>query len=131
MDRPAVAVAISALLMLSACAVGPPATTPSPSFLQNCAPVYPAGSPALTCEQAISAVLASLAPGHPRIEKVEFYYGYPCDPTASCDLGSGAVGYVLVQMAAPDSDVWIGVVRNPDGSLTTTTEPAAATSPVP
>ncbi len=72
---------------------------------------------------------ATLAPNHPPIVKVEFYYGYPCDPSAPCPIGSGDVGYVLVQMAAPDSDEWIGVVRHPDGSLTA--GPAAATTPSP
>jgi hypothetical protein len=119
---------VAALVLLAGC-TSAPAMTPQPSFLQNCAPVFPPGSPTLNCEDAVSAALASLPAGHPLITKVEFYYGYPCDPSASCPLGAGDVGYVLVEMAAPDSDEWIGVVRHPDGTLTA--GPAAAATPVP
>ena len=115
-------------LLLTACA-STPSVTPRPSFLQNCAPVVPPGSPTLSCEEAVSAALARLSPDHPRITKVEFFYGYPCDPSASCPLGSGDVGYVNVQMAAPNSDQLIGVVRHADGSLTAGPGPAATPLP--
>lgn len=79
----------------------------------------PEGSPALTCDQAISAALGTLDPNHPRIVKVEFHYGYTCDPRAApCPIGGGDVGYVIVQMAAPDSDEWIHVAASPDGTVT-------------
>ncbi len=122
-------VPLLAFIFLAGCGGVGPTTTPRPSFLENCAPVSPSGSATLSCEQAISAALATLAPNHPPIVKVEFYYAYPCDPSAPCPIGSGDVGYVLVHMAAPDSDEWIGVVRHPDGSLTAC--PAAATTPSP
>ena len=90
----------------------------------------PQGSPALTCDEAIAAALATLDAGHPRILKVEFYYGSPCDPAAlSCPVGGGDIGYVIVQMAAADSDQFIRVVANADGSVSA--GGAAATTPAP
>lgn len=122
--------AVLATFLLAACAVAPAAPTPRPSFVQNCAPVVPDGSPALTCDQAIPAALAVLAPTHPRIVKVEFFYGYPCDPAAApCPVGDGDVGYVNVQMAAPDSDQLIRVAANADGSVTAGELDAASAAP--
>jgi hypothetical protein len=129
MRRPMGATGILVIGLLTACAVAQPTTTPRPSFLQNCAPTTPEAPPALTCDQAIAAALGALAPNHPRIVKVEFHYGIPCDPSTYCPLGAPDVGYVIVQMAAPDSDEWIVVVRNPDGSVTTL--PSATVSPSP
>jgi hypothetical protein len=123
--------AIVVVFLLAACTSGSRAPTPRPSFLQNCAPTVPEGAPALTCDQAIAAALATLDAGHPRILKVEFYYGSPCDPAAlSCPVGGGDIGYVNVQMAAPDSDQFIRVVANADGSVSAG-EGAAATTPAP
>jgi hypothetical protein len=121
--------AILALLLSTACAFTPQAATPRPSFLQNCAPEVPEGSPALTCDQAIAAALATLSPTHPQILKVEFYYGNPCDPSVVCPIGDGDIGYVNVQMAAPDSDQFISVVAKADGSVTA--GQAAAATPAP
>jgi hypothetical protein len=121
--------AILAVFLLAACTFAPQAATPRPSFLQNCAPTVPEGSPALTCDPAISAALATLSSTHPRILKVEFYYGDPCDPAVVCPIGNGDIGYVNVQMAAPDSDLFIRVVANADGSATA--GQAAAATPAP
>jgi hypothetical protein len=121
--------AILVLLLLAACAFAPQAATPRPSFLQNCAPTVPDGSPALTCDKAISAALATLSPDHPRILKVEFFYGSPCDPAVVCPIGGGDIGYVIVQMAAPDSDQFIRVAANADGSVTAGQTAAATPAP--
>lgn len=121
--------AILALLLLASCSFAPQSATPRPSFLQNCAPEVPEGSPALTCDKAISAALATLSPTHPQILKVEFYYGSPCDPAVVCPIGDGNIGYVNVQMAAPDSDQFIRVAANADGSVTAGQTAAATPAP--
>ena len=118
MRSPVPLVMALALAGLCACSAQLPEATARPSFVQTCAPRVPEGATALTCEAAVSAALGSLPPSHPRILKVEFYYGTPCDPTAApCPIGNGVAGYVVVRMATPDSDQLIHVAANPDGTV--------------
>ena len=115
--------------LLGACAGGTSRATPQPSFLHNCETWSGAEEPALTCDEAISAALGTLPPHHPPVVLLEFHYGSPCGPSGACAARVSDRGYVVVEMAAPDSDQWISVLREANGTVVT--GPAVGSTPIP
>lgn len=127
------------LVLLIACSPMPPRPgpdTPAPTRAAVASPMptaTPTPTPSIYCEQpqeiegvpyasptcdaALEVALAALPPAHPRIEYLDFVYGFFCGPNRYCSLALPPLAHVTVTYI-DGSRVVVNVRGEPDGRVT-------------